>query len=147
MKILRVPLPKRIKYLNSFCYEINLNFIKLSAFFKSKNSKSLNNLTSNPFAIKLLSFGQLLWTYAIFLYSVQPRLYIYRSWRELLTVDNQFKLITDETGHYLNTNINYLSDTRCVEGEIYSNLVWSIASNRLKIDRLPRGNDKVNLIF
>jgi hypothetical protein len=73
--------------------------------------------------------------------------YIYRSWRELLTVDNQFKLITDETGHYLNTNINYLSDTRCVEGEIYSNLVWSIASNRLKIDRLPRGNDKVNLIF
>ena len=147
MKILRGLLPKRTKYLNIFCYEIKLNFIKWCVFFQNKNSKSLINVTSNPLAVKLLSVGHLLGTYTIFLNSVQSRCFINRSWREFLPVDILSKLITEEAVHYLNIKINYLSDIRGVEGEIQTNLVWSIVSDVHKIVRLPLGNDKVNLIF
>lgn len=147
MKILGGLLPQRTKYLNIFCFEKKLNFIKWSVFFQNKNSKSSINATSNPLAVKLLTVGHLLGTYTIFLNSVLSRCFINRVWRDFLTVDILSKLITEETVHYLNIKINYLSDTRVFEWEIHTNLLWSILSDVHRIDRLPLGNDKVNLIF
>jgi len=123
------------------------NFYQIERIFQSKNSKSLKNITLDILAIKLSSSGELFGTFAVFLNSFKPTIYLNKNWKEFLSVDQISKLILEETVHYLNTKINYLSDTRGVEGEIHTSLVWIIASDMHKIDRLSLGNDKVNLIF